>query len=107
MVVELSMPDSREILPPRRLIVSISMPDPKVLARHPFAPDWPLQTLSTITFAEQGGRTTITVQWSPFEATEAERKAFDAGHASMQQGWTGTMGQLDAYLAKAAKGRTR
>lgn len=83
------------------------MPDPKVLARHPFAPDWPLQTLSTIWFAEQGGRTTITVEWSPFEATEAERKAFDAGHGSMQQGWTGTMDQLDAYLAKALKGRTR
>jgi uncharacterized protein YndB with AHSA1/START domain len=89
------------------------MPDPKVLAeksgvtRHPFAPDWPLQTLSTITFAAHEGGTTITVQWSPFAATAAERKAFDAGHGSMQQGWTGTMGQLDAYLAKAAKGRTR
>jgi len=77
------------------------------LARHPFAPDWPLRTLSTITLAERGGKTTITVQWSSFEATEAERKAFDAGHAMMQRGWTGTMDQLDAYLAKAPKGRTR
>jgi hypothetical protein len=49
----------------------------------------------------------ITVQWSPFEATEAERKAFNAGHGSMQQGWTGTMDQVDEFFAKAVKGRTR
>jgi hypothetical protein len=30
-----------------------------------------------------------------------------AGHRSMQQGWTGTMDQLDAYLANATKSRTR
>ncbi len=34
--------------------------------------------------------------------TEEERKTFDAGHASMTQGWSGTMEQLEAYLAKAA-----
>ena len=28
-------------------------------------------------------------------------KTFDAGHASMNQGWSGTMEQLEAYLAKA------
>jgi len=32
---------------------------------------------------------------------EEERKTFDAGHASMQGGWGGTMDQLAAYLAKA------
>ena len=28
-------------------------------------------------------------------------KTFDAGHDSMRQGWTGTLDQLEAYLAKA------
>ena len=32
---------------------------------------------------------------------DEERKTFDAGHASMTQGWSGTMEQLEAYLAKA------
>jgi hypothetical protein len=34
-------------------------------------------------------------------ATEAERKAFDGARDGMTQGWTGTMEQFEAYLAKA------
>ena len=33
--------------------------------------------------------------------TDEERKTFDASHASMNQGWTGTLDQLAGYLAKA------
>jgi hypothetical protein len=40
------------------------------------------------------------VQWVPLNATEAERKTFEAGRASMQQGWSGTMDQLADYLAQ-------
>jgi uncharacterized protein YndB with AHSA1/START domain len=69
------------------------------LARHPMAPTWPLQMLSTFTFDEVGGKTKFTVRWSPYEATEEERKTFDAGHDSMTMGWSGTMEQFAAYLA--------
>jgi hypothetical protein len=31
-----------------------------------------------------------------------ENQAFDAGRDSMRQGWSGTMDQLAAYLAKRA-----
>ena len=66
------------------------------------APTWPLEMLSIFTFESvEGGKTTFTVRWSPHNATEEERKTFDAGHASMNQGWSGTMDQLEAYLAKA------
>ncbi len=34
------------------------------LTRNPLSPTWPLEMLSTITFAEQAGKTTVTVQWS-------------------------------------------
>jgi hypothetical protein len=33
-------------------------------------------------------------------ASDEERKTFDDNHASMSQGWSGTMEQLEAYLAK-------
>ena len=32
--------------------------------------------------------------------TETERSTFNTSHAGMQQGWTGTMEQITAYLAK-------
>jgi len=89
----------REIDPPRRLVFITSFSDPDGgLTRHPGHLHWPLQLLSTVTFREAGNRTTVTVQWEAYEATELERKTFQDGMASMQQGWTGTFEQLDNYL---------
>jgi uncharacterized protein YndB with AHSA1/START domain len=91
----------REIVPEERLVFLSSFSDKAGgVTRHPMAPDWPLQMLSTISFAEKDGRTTVTVRWEPYEATEAERKVFTAGHESMTGGWTGTLDQLEAYLSK-------
>jgi uncharacterized protein YndB with AHSA1/START domain len=69
---------------------------------HPMSPTWPLELLSTITFDEQAKGTLLTIRWAlrP-SATEEQRRTFNAAHNSMQQGWTGTMDQLAAYLAKA------
>jgi uncharacterized protein YndB with AHSA1/START domain len=92
----------REIIAPERLVFIVSFSDEKGgMTRHPWSPNWPLEMLSTITFEEQGGKTKITVQWVPHSATELERKTFEEGHQSMQQGWTGTMDQFAEYLAKA------
>ena len=60
------------------------------------APSWPLQLLSTFTFEDvPGGKTKFTVRWTPFNPTEEERTTFDAGHASMTGGWSGTMDKLE------------
>ena len=93
----------REITPPEKLVFINSFSDEKGgLTRHPLAPTWPMEMLSVFTFEEQpDGKTKFTVRWSPHNAPEEERKTFDAGHASMTQGWSGTMEQLEAYLAKA------
>jgi uncharacterized protein YndB with AHSA1/START domain len=93
----------REITPPERLVLINSFSDEKGgLTRHPMSPTWPIEMLSIFTFEEQpGGKTKFTVRWSPHNATEDERKTFDAGHDSMRGGWSGTMEQLEAYLAKA------
>jgi uncharacterized protein YndB with AHSA1/START domain len=92
----------REIVAPERLVHIVAFSDEKQgVTRHPMSPSWPLETLATATFTEHDGKTTLTVRWAPHNATEAERNTFATSHESMRQGWTGTMDQLAAYLAKA------
>ncbi|HTZ21855.1 MAG TPA: SRPBCC family protein [Opitutaceae bacterium] len=91
----------REIVPPEKLVVIVSFSDAQGgVTRHPLSPTWPLETLSTMTLAEHAGQTELTLRWAPHAATEAERLTFDLSHESMKQGWTGTLDQLAAYLAR-------
>ena len=91
----------RKIVAPERIVLVNSFSDEKGgLTRHPMSPTWPLEMLSTTTFVEHEGKTTLTVLWAPLNPTEEERKTFDTSHDGMRQGWTGTMDQLAAYLAK-------
>jgi uncharacterized protein YndB with AHSA1/START domain len=93
----------REITPPSRMVFVSSFSDEAGgVTRHPMAPTWPLEMLSIFSFEEEGGKTRFTVRWSPLNASEEERAAFAAGHASMQQGWGGTLDKLAAFLATAA-----
>jgi uncharacterized protein YndB with AHSA1/START domain len=90
----------REIVVPERLAFVVSFSDEKGNeTRHPLSPDWPLRMRSAVLFTEQDGKTTISVRWAPESPTPSEQKAFDEGHESMRQGWTGTFDQLAAYLA--------
>jgi uncharacterized protein YndB with AHSA1/START domain len=92
----------REILAPEKIVLVNCFSDAAGgVTRHPFSPSWPLELLSTFTFAGGEGRTTVTVQWTPFNATDAERRTFAAGHDSMLQGWTGTFDRLASYLPGA------
>jgi uncharacterized protein YndB with AHSA1/START domain len=89
----------REIVAPERIVLVNSFSDEKgTLSRHPFSPNWPLEMVTTTTFAEENGKTTVTVRWVPLNATEEERKTFDDSHDGMRQGWTGTFDQLVEYL---------
>lgn len=92
----------REIVSPEKLVWLNSFSDKDAgITRHPFSKDpWPLQMLTVVTFAENAGQTTVTVNWLPFDADEAELKTFDANRAGMNQGWGGTFERLEAYLAK-------
>jgi uncharacterized protein YndB with AHSA1/START domain len=93
----------REITPPERMVFLSSFSDEAGgITRHPMAPKWPLQILSTFTFEDLGAdKTKFTVNWRAYNATDEELAIFNNSHASMQQGWSGTMEQLEAYLAKA------
>lgn len=93
----------REITPPERMVFINSFSDEAGgTTRHPMAPTWPLETLSTFTFEEEpGGKTRVTIRWSPYNATPEEQATFDASHDSMRGGWGGTMDQLAEYLKTA------
>lgn len=89
----------REIVAPEKLVFIVSFSDSSGgVTRHPWSPNWPLQILSTVLFEAQGGKTKVTVRWGPYEASEVERKTFEEGRPSMQQGWSGTLEQLEEHL---------
>jgi uncharacterized protein YndB with AHSA1/START domain len=92
----------REIVPNEKIVLiqSFSDKDGK-LARHPMSSDWPLEMLSTTTFADIGpSLTRLTITWRPYNADEAGIRAFEAGRASMTGGFSGTLAKLEAYLAQ-------
>ena len=90
-----------DIVPPTTLSMIITFSDAQGgLTRHPMSAAWPLQTLSTTTFSDQGGKTHINIQWEPYQSTADEVFAFQSGHSAMAQGCNGTFEQLDAYLAQ-------
>jgi len=92
----------REVDAPSRLVfINCFSDEAGGVTRHPMAPTWPLEMLTTITLAERAGRTTVTVEWIPQNASATERKTFDESHESMRNGWTGTFDQLAGYLAKS------
>jgi uncharacterized protein YndB with AHSA1/START domain len=92
----------REIAPERLVWVHSFSDEAGGLTRHPLSPTWPLKMLTTVTFeAEPGGKTKVTLRWSPIAATEEEHKTFDGAHDGMRGGWDGTFDRLTAYLVTA------
>ncbi len=91
----------REIAAPERLVWVHSFSDEGGgLTRHPLSPTWPLELLTTVTFAEEpGGKTRVTLRWTPLHATPEEQQTFDAAHDGMRGGWSGSFDRLAEYLA--------
>src|SRR3954468_5540998 len=73
------------------------------LTVHPMAPTWPREMLSTTTFEEKAGKTTITITWVPTNATPEEQKTFDSSFDGMTMGGRGTFKQLTKSLAEQQK----
>ncbi len=89
-----------EVIPPELLAAITSFSDEnRGTTRHPMAPDWPLEMYSEMRLSENSGKTTLTVHWTPYNATESERAVFGASHDSMNGGWGVTLGNLHDYLA--------
>lgn len=91
----------RELVEPARLVFVVSFSDENGgVTRHPMAADWPLEVLNVLTLEESDGKTTLTLEGYPMHASEAERKAFEKGITSMQQGFAGTFERLVAYFSE-------
>ena len=97
----------REIAAPKKLVLVNSFSDAHGgITRHPLSRSWPLEMLSTTTFEAEGKKTRLTLRWSPWNATELERKTFAEAMGNMEQGWNGTFAQLDAYLEQQSTDTT-
>ena len=92
-----------ELAPPERMEYVSSFADEKGNpVRAPWDEQWPLETANTITFDEQDGRTLLTLRSIPLNGNEVEHEKFRAMFGSMQQGYGGTLDQLEKYLGEVA-----
>ena len=91
----------REIAAPERLVWLNGFSDEQGgLTRNPWVPGFPLETLNTVTFAEQDGKTLITVTVIPFDASDEETRIFAGGINGMKMGFGATFKLLADYLAQ-------
>ena len=63
-------------------------------------PDWPRTLLTTVTFAEDGGRTRLRLTWEPHDASAAEIACFAGALAGLDKGWGAGMELLAELLAE-------
>ena len=91
-----------DIIRPERIELINSFSDAAGgLSRAPFADKWPLEMHTQFLFEEVSIGTKFTVIWKPHNSDAEEKAVFAAGMASMNGGWTGTLDQLEEFLAKA------
>jgi uncharacterized protein YndB with AHSA1/START domain len=91
----------KEIAYPSRLVWDHHFSDESgtSITRHPFAPTWPLEMVTTITLQDDGGKTKQTLNLIAINTTDIERQTFEAGTDGMNQGWGATFDQLANFLA--------
>lgn len=94
-----------EIIVPKKIVyTSYFSNEEGNIVRAPFNENWPLETLNTLTFTEDGGKTTLTAIISPAaSATEDELKTFGESQDIVHEGFSGTFNQLEDYLSKESK----
>jgi uncharacterized protein YndB with AHSA1/START domain len=88
----------REIVEPERIIYTDFFVDDKgnlvPPSHYGISPDWPQETLVTVTFAEHDGKTRLTLQHSVGSVPNSERDM-------CQQGWSEMLDKLAGHLAEA------
>jgi uncharacterized protein YndB with AHSA1/START domain len=91
--------DYREIVPMTKVVFTNSFSNGNGdIVRAPFAANFPLQVLNEVSFTESGGKTTLRMRGSPFKASDEEIAFFESMFTSMNQGFSGTLKQLEEYL---------
>lgn len=92
----------REVTPPERLVFVNGFADAEGnVAPMPYLDGFPDELLYTVTFAEAGGKTTVTVVAVTLDGvTPAEQAVFESILPSMHGGFGNAIDQLAAYLAR-------
>jgi len=90
-----------EVEEPERLIWLHSVSDENWnIIANPMMPDWPRTLLTTVTFTEEGNKTSLRLTWVPHESSEAEISCFANAIAGMDKGWASGMDLLEKLLAE-------
>ena len=90
-----------EVMPPEKLVWLHSMSDADWnVSANPMMPDWPRVLLTTMTFEEADGKTSMKLTWVPHEASEAEITCFAEAIAGMDKGWAAGMEIVVEILAE-------
>jgi uncharacterized protein YndB with AHSA1/START domain len=90
-----------EVMPPERLVWLHSSADADWnIAASPMMADWPRVLLTTVTLADDGGRTKMRLTWVPHAASAAEIACFAAAIGSLDKGWGAGMDLLAALLTE-------
>jgi uncharacterized protein YndB with AHSA1/START domain len=89
----------REIAAPERLVWLNGFSDEHGgLTRNPWVLTMPLETMNTLTLAEQDGKTLLTITSVPFNASDEEARVFSGGINGMKMGFGATFKVLADYL---------
>ena len=89
----------RELAPVERIVFVNGFADAEGnRIRYAMSPTWPIEVLNTTTLEDQDGKTVMTLQSTPINASDIEIATFKAGHDSMQQGFSGMYETYEKYL---------
>lgn len=90
-----------EVVAPERFVNVYSFSNAAGTAvQAPFSEQYPLQIQNTVTFTEADGQTTLTMSSNPIDATPEQLAFYKGMNESMQQGVSGMLDSLAAYLGK-------
>ena len=88
-----------EISPVERIVYINAFADAEGnLIHHPMSPTWPLKLITTVTLAEVGNKTELTLTWVPRGQTDEEEATFAQSLESCKMGWGGSFDKLEEHL---------
>ncbi len=68
------------------------------VCKSPFPMDFPLEIFNELTLTDSNGRTTLTLQGHPINATSEQEATYTSITANMEEGFSKTFDQLERYL---------
>ncbi len=90
----------REIEPASRLVFTNGFVDENgEPASHPALPDWPRETVVTVTFTEQDGKTTLDLEQAVNTGSTVEFEAFGIGREGARRFWAEEFDKLAEDVA--------